>query len=78
MEKDRIIEGYREVAVDLVIRLTTDHPAVAQDILRYLEEAYEHEKKRPEDGVRQGRLVLAEHLIRTMRVGVEGRKGEIL
>lgn len=69
MEKDQIIVGYRDVAVDIVIRLGVEYPTAAQDILRYLEEAYEKEKERPVSGVRQGRLVLAEFLIRVMRSG---------
>lgn len=69
MDKNQVIEGYRDVATDLVIWLTTDHPAVAQDILRCLEEAHETERKRPESSRRQGRLVLSEHLIRALKAG---------
>lgn len=70
MEKDQIIEGYRDVATDLVIWLTTDHPTVARHILGCLEEAYYTELERPESGIRQGRLVLSGHLIRVLKAGV--------
>ncbi|MYA34696.1 MAG: hypothetical protein F4164_06215 [Gemmatimonadales bacterium] len=70
MEKDQIIEGYRNVATDLVIWLTTDHPDVARHILGHLEEAHQTELERPESGIRQGRLVLSEHLMRVLKAGV--------
>ena len=70
MDKDQIIEGYRDVATDLVIWLTRDHPAVARHILGVLEEAHERELERPESSMRQGRIVLSEHLIRVLKAGV--------